>query len=328
MRFNQSEKIEIIRMVEESKLSIRRTLAEIDVPRSTFYKWYARYVDNGYDGLADAKPNPKRIWNRIPASERELVRKIALEKTDLTPRELACHITHREKYFISESSVYRILRSFDLITSPAYIVISAADKFRNPTTRVNEIWQTDFTYFKIVGWGWYYLATVLDDFSRYIIAWMLFTSMTAEDVKEVLDLAVAETGIDGVKVRHRPRLLSDNGPCYLSDELRKYLEDKGMGHTRGAPYHPQTQGKIERYHLTMKNVVLLQHYYLPQELEAEVGRFVEYYNHQRVHESLQNVTPADVFFGRQQEILEERELIKRKTLASRRKLNLGSFMTV
>lgn len=322
MRLNQSEKIEIIRMVEESNLSIRRTLAEIDVPRSTFYKWYARYLDNGYDGLADFSPNPKRIWNRIPSSERERVRQIALERPELTPRELAYHIIDNEKYYISESSVYRILRSFDLIASPAYIVISASDRFQNPTKRVNEIWQTDFTYFKIVGWGWYYLATVLDDFSRYIIAWKLFKSMAAVDVKEVLDLAVEETGVDQVKVKNRPRLLSDNGPCYVSDELRKYLEDKGMTHTRGAPYHPQTQGKIERYHRTMKNRVLLQHYYLPQELEAEVAVFVEYYNNERVHESLDNVTPADVFFGKQAEILSERNMIKRKTYALRRKWNL------
>lgn len=322
MRLNQSEKIEIIRMVEESNLSVRRTLTEIDIPRSTFYKWYARYLDNGYDGLADFRPNPQRIWNRIPPSEREKVRKIALERPELTPRELAYHIIDNEKYYISESSVYRILRSFDLIASPAYIVISASDKFQNPTKRVNEIWQTDFTYFKIVGWGWYYLATVLDDFSRYIIAWKLFKTMAAVDVKDVLDLALAETGVDQVKVKNRPRLLSDNGPCYVSDELRKYLEDKGLTHTRGAPYHPQTQGKIERYHRTMKNRVLLQHYYLPQELEAEVAVFVEYYNNERVHESLGNVTPADVFFGKQAEILSEREMIRRKTYALRRKWNL------
>jgi len=328
MRYNQSEKVEIIHLVEESNLSTRRTLAELDIPRSTFYNWYSKFLDNGYDGLADVKPRPKRIWSRIPDSERDRIRQIALERPELTPRELAWHITDSEKYFISESSVYRILKSFDLIASPNYVVISASDKFQNPTKRVNEMWQTDFTYFKIVGWGWYYLATVLDDFSRYIIACMLFTTMSAEDVKTILDLALAETGVGQVKVRHRPRLLSDNGSCYVSDELRKYLEDKGMDHTRGAPYHPQTQGKIERYHRTMKNVILLRHFYLPQELEAEVGRFVDYYNHSRYHESLENVTPADVFFGRQQKILAEREMIKRKTLAGRRRLNLGSFVTV
>jgi len=141
-------------------------------------------------------------------------------------------------------------------------------------------------------------------------------------------MALAKAGVNRVKVRHRPRLLSDNGPCYVSDELRKYLEDKEMDHTRGAPYHPMTQGKIERYHRSMKNVVKLQNYYFPGELEQEIGRFVEYYNHRRYHESLDNVTPADVFFGRRREILSEREMIKRKTLAGRRRFNLSQIVTV
>ena len=250
-----------------------------------------------------------------------------LEGPELTPRELAWYITDTQKYYISESSVYRILKSFDLIASPNYILLSASDKFRNPTKRINELWQTDFTYFKVIGWGWYYLATVLDDYSRYIPAWKLFTTMSAGDVKEVLDMALTKTGIDKVKMKHRPRLLSDNGPCYISDELKKYLEDCDIDHTRGAPYHPMTQGKIERYHRSMKNVVKLQHYYFPGELEHEIGRFVDYYNNDRYHESLDNVTPADMYFGRQKILLTERQMIKLETMKARRKLNLGMAIT-
>ena len=225
------------------------------------------------------------------------------------------------KYYISESSVYRILKSFDLISSPNFIILSASDKFQNPTKRINELWQTDFTYFKIVGWGWYYLATVLDDFSRYILAWKLFTTMAAGDVKEVLDMALDRTGLDRIRVNHRPRLLSDNGPCYISSELREYLEDRCIDHTRGAPYHPMTQGKIERYHRTMKNVVKLQNYYFPGELERELSKFVDYYNNERYHESLDNVTPADAYFGRRRVILTEREQVKRNTMRIRRRQN-------
>ena len=89
-----------------------------------------------------------------------------------------------------------------------------------------------------------------------------------------------------------------------------------------APYHPMTQGKIERYHRSMKNVVKLEHYYYPWELEQAIEQWVEHYNHRRYHESLDNVTPADVFFGRQQEILSRRESVKRRTLAERRRENL------
>jgi putative transposase len=244
---------------------------------------------------------------------------LALERTDLSPRELACRYTDERRYFVSESSVYRILKAADLITSPAYILMSASDAFKDPTSRVHEMWQTDFTYFRIINWGWYYLSTILDDFSRYIIAWKPSPTMGATDVTETLDEAIAITGVDQVKVKHRPRLLSDNGPAYLSGELREYLGDRGMGHTRGAPYHPQTQGKIERYHRTMKNVVKLQNYYFPEELKMALRDFVAYYNHERYHESLRNVTPADVYFGRQYAVLTERSKIKRRTMERRKK---------
>jgi len=182
MRYTQAEKMEIIRLVEESNWPVKRTLDELGVPRSTFYRWYDRYVAGGYAGLTDQQPGPQRVWNRIPDAVRERVVQVALERPDLSPRELAWHLTDTEEYFISESSVYRILRSYDLITSPAFEVVKASDKFKNPTKRVNEMWQTDFTQFKVMGWGWYYLCTVLDDFSRYIIAWRLAPTMAATDV--------------------------------------------------------------------------------------------------------------------------------------------------
>ena len=142
-----------------------------------------------------------------------------------------------------------------MIPSPAYIVIKAADEFREKTTAPNQLWQTDFTYLKITGWGWYYLSTVLDDFSRYIVAWKLCSAMKAEDVSKTLDLALTKSGLDQVNVAHRPRLLSDNGSSYISADLAQWLDDRKIEHIRGAPYHPQTQGKIERWHQTMKNKI-------------------------------------------------------------------------
>ena len=327
MRYSQSEKMEIIRTVEESQLGVRPTLRELEVPQSTFYDWYRRYREDGYDGLAGRKSSPRRFWNKIPHPVRQEVVDIALAHPEKSPRELAWQITDSEGYFISESSVYRILKAYDLITSPAYIVMSAGDKFKNPTRRTNELWQTDFTYFKVLGWGWFYLSTVMDDYSRYIISWKLTTRMAADDVMATLDEALEITGVEQVQVRHRPRLLSDNGPCYLSGRLKEYLSQHGMSHTRSAPYHPMTQGKIERYHRSMKNVVKLRHYYTPWELEREIGNFVRYYNNQRYHESLKNLTPADVYYGRGEEILSERERIKQETLKLRRKQNLSMKST-
>ena len=201
------------------------------------------------------------------------------------------------------------------------LVIKAADQFHTRTTRVNEMWQTDFTYFKIIGWGWMYLSTVLDDYSRYIVSWKLCSTMRAEDVTDTLDMALTASGCDRAHVHHKPRLLSDNGPSYIAAELADYIEAQHMSHVRGAPLHPQTQGKIERWHQTLKNRILLENYFLPGDLEAQIAAFVEHYNHHRYHESLNNVTPADAYFGRAQTIIKKRERIKRQTIKHRRLLH-------
>ena len=196
MRYGQAEKMEIIKLVEQSTLPVKTTLRQLDINRSSFYNWYRDYVEDGYDGLADKKPTPRRFWNKIPEVVKKQVVDIALEYPEKSPRELAWFIVDKFEYYISESSVYRTLKAYDLITSPAYIVLSAKDKFDQPTTRVNELWQTDFSYFKIIGWGWYYLSTVLDDYSRFILSWKLFSTMLSDDVEQTLDLALKRTGID------------------------------------------------------------------------------------------------------------------------------------
>ena len=320
--YSASEKLAIIRLVEESELSIRRTLDEIKVNRSSFYRWYKTYEQGGLSGLENQSCGPRMHWNKIPDSIRQQVVDIALEMPDLTSRELAWHITDTYDYFISESSVYRILKAHDLITSPQFSVMSAADVFQHPTHRVHELWQTDFTYFRVINWGWYFLSTVLDDYSRFIISWRLTTTMAASDVTETLEDALDASGLKHARVHHKPRLLSDNGPCYISGQLKDWLKKQDIEHTRGAPYHPMTQGKIERYHRSMKNVVKLEHYYFPWELEQAIAQWVEHYNHERYHESLNNVTPADVYYGRSSEILDKRAMIKSKTLVQRKVQNL------
>jgi putative transposase len=318
MRYAASEKLEIIQLVEQSHLSVRRTLRPLGIPPSTFYRWYHLYQTGGPDALEDRSPRPRRVWNRIPDAVREQVLDLALNEPELSPRELAVRFTDTKGYFVSEASVYRLLKAHDLITSPAFVVIKAADEFKDKTTRPNQLWQTDFTYLKVIGWGWFYLSTILDDFSRYIIAWKLCTTMKAEDVTATLELALKASGCDQAAVVHRPRLLSDNGPSYIAGDLADWLDDRSMEHVRGAPNHPQTQGKIERWHQTLKNRILLENYYLPGDLEAQIEAFVEHYNHRRYHESLNNLTPADVYFGRGQTILLQRERIKRKTIEQRR----------
>lgn len=323
MRYSQSEKMEIIRLVEASSLTIKQTLVELNINRSTFYKWYRRYLDGGYEALANRYRPPKKFWNEIPPWKKQRVVEMALDHPEKSPRELAWTITDQWGYYISESTVYRILKANDLITSPVYTLITARDKFPQPTRSPNELWQTDFTWLKVVHWGWYYLCSILDDYSRYILAWQLCIGMSAEEVKQTIEAAIRFTGIRDPKVLSRPRLLSDNGPCYVSKALKEYLTEEGIRHTRGKPYHPMTQGKIERYHRSMKNILLLEHYYSPDELENQIGLFVNYYNNHRYHEALNNLTPADVYYGRGPEILTRRKQVKKKTMILRKRYNLS-----
>lgn len=196
MRYPASEKIEIIRLVEQSHQSVRRTLEQIGVSRATFYRWVDQYQTGGPEALADRPSRPGRIWNRIPEEIQSQIIELALEETELSPRELAVRFTDTRGYFVSEATVYRLLNAHDLLTSPAFIVMKAANEFQDKTSAPNDMWQTDFTYLKIIGWGWYYLSTILDDFSRYVIAWKLCTTMKAEDVTDTLQLALTASGCD------------------------------------------------------------------------------------------------------------------------------------
>ena len=169
-----------------------------------------------------------------------------------------------------------------------------------------------------MGWGWYLLSTVMDDYSRYIISWRLTPTMAATEMTDTLQDALMVTGRSAARVRHQPRLLSDHGPCDLSGALKPWLKRRDMEHTRGAPYHPPTQGKLERYQRWLKNVVTLEPYYSPWELEQALAEWVDYYNHARYHESLDKVTPADVDAGRRHDIVDQRASIKSRTMRQRK----------
>lgn len=317
MHYSPSEKYEIIRLVEQSELGVIRTLKELKINKTTFYNWYNAYLEKGYDGLVRKRSKVNTTWNKINEADRDKVVELALEKPELSSRELAWFITDTYRYYISESSVYRILKANGLISVPAFRMSSASDSFKDKTTGVNQMWQTDFTYFKIVGWGWYYLSTVLDDYSRYIVHYKLCSTMKSEEVMHTIDQAQIKAQV--LNNSTKPKLLSDNGSCYISNELANYLKDNNMKHVRGRPLHPQTQGKIERYHRSMKNIVKLDNYYTPNQLEVALEKFVQYYNFKRYHEAINNLTPAQVYFGKGQMILNQRNKTKIKTLNNRKK---------
>lgn len=314
MRYTKDEKMEIIHIAERSELSLKQTIKELNVSKSTFYNWYNKYLDGGPDALEDRKS--RSTWNKIPDSYRAKVIEVALDRTEDSPREVAIFMTDNSGHFISESSVYRILKAADLITSPNHILIKAANEFTDKTTRIHQMWQTDFTYFKVEGWGWYYLSSIMDDYSRFIIHHELCSSMKTPDVERNVKMALQKTGLPKSR---RPKILSDNGSCYISEDIKAFMKEKGIAQAHGAPNHPQTQGKIERYHRSMKNVVKLEHYYSLSDLKRAIDNFIEYYNNERYHESLNNCTPASVYNGTNHRILEQRTILKQKSMKQRRR---------
>jgi transposase InsO family protein len=217
--------------------------------------------------------------------------------------------------------VYRILKAVNLITSPNHILVKAANEFKDKTTRIHQMWQTDFTYFKVEGWGWFYLSSIMDDYSRFIIHHELCTTMKTPDVERNVEAALIKTGLPEGR---RPKILSDNGSCYISEDIKDFMKEKGITQVHGAPNHPQTQGKIERYHRSMKNVVKLHHYYSLSDLKKAIDEYIEYYNNERYHESLNNCTPASVYNGTNKIILEQRRLLKQKSMKQRRRNHLRS----
>ena len=304
--------------MEDSGFTITEALKKLDIPRSTYYRWRAKFKRMGTIGLKNKKPVPKKQWNAITESEEERILELANDNPEMSSRELSFWITDNENFTVSESTVYRVLKKAGLIGTTNVHSFPASKEYHTKPAEVNEQWQTDATYLHVQGWGWFYLISVLDDFSRKIISWKLQTSMTGEDFVEVLEDACFKAGVSR---ENMPNLVSDRGPALISGELGDYLRVKGIHHILSSPYHPQTNGKIERYHKSLKSQVKLHVYDCPNVLKAEIGKFISEYNKRRYHESLGNVAPDDVFYGRSESIVKERKEKQRLTFMRRKKYN-------
>ena len=312
------ERAGVLAVVAASPLSKRKALAEMGIPRRTYYNWVRREQQSK---LGDGKNKSRGPWNKVKAEEGKLVIDQARTSPELSPRQLALRLVDQYGCWLSESTVYRILRREGLVKRVEVKGFAAGKEYHRKTSKPNEMWATDCSYLRVVGWGFYYLITVMDDFSRYILGWELKRDMTANSLIDVVQQAVDTTGMNEVTVKDRTSLLSDNGSGYVSQAFGDYLRLVGIKHILASPFHPQTNGKIERYHRTIKGEINLVPYDMPGELREAIKAFIEYYNYQRYHEALGNVTPADVYHGRRDDILARRKEAKRRTLQARHEHN-------
>ena len=227
--------------VDSSSLPKRKALGELGVPRSTYYRWLRRSEQRG---LEDDAGGGKPPWNKLASKEVDSVLSAAREMPELSPRQLASWVTDNMGFSVSEATVYRILRREGLVKRPE-MRLAAGKEYQRKTTSPHQMWATDASYFRVVGWGYYYMVTVMDDYSRFILAWRLHRDMTSNSFIGVVQEAVDRTGMDQVPVEDRTRLLIDNGPGYVSRAFRDYLGMVGIKHILAAPFHPQTNGKCK-----------------------------------------------------------------------------------
>jgi putative transposase len=312
------EKSKILALVADSGLPRRKALEHLGMPKSTYYRWLKRHNEGRLQDKKGGSPIP---WNKLKPVEEAKVLATARASPELSARQLALRIIDEEGWYVSESTVFRILKREELIKPAEVIGFKAGKEYHRKTKRPNELWATDCSHIKVFGWGWYYLVTVMDDYSRFILAWELKSDMAAGSLIDVVQKAVDATGMTDIPVEDRTVLLSDNGAGYVSRQFGEYLRLVGVRHILASPYHPQTNGKIERYHRNLKGEINQLPYDMPGQLEKSIAAFIEYYNYQRYHEGLGDVAPYDVYTGRNLEILRKRKEAKSRTLEARRDYN-------
>jgi|TARA_B100000315_G_C14527483_1_gene564527 transposase InsO family protein len=308
-----ARKAEILEKVAASRAPTLRALKELGVPKSTYYRW--RAMTRSPQHMVRRVP-----WNRLTEGERAKALTVARALPAWSSRQIATWITDNDDFAVSESSVFRILKSEGLVKR-LEIPVPAGQEYHHKTRAPHQLWATDASYFRVAGWGYYYMVTVMDDFSRFILAWRLQVDMTSTSLIEVVQEAVDLTGMTDVPVEDRTRLLSDNGSGYVSRLFKEYLQLVSIRHILAAPYHPQTNGKLERYHQSLKRDVNQLPYDVPEDLEQAIGEFVDFYNYRRYHKALKDITPADMLAGRRDEILGRRREAKDRTIQRRRLSN-------
>jgi transposase InsO family protein len=285
---------DIRRWSERTGITIRRLIHWTEISCSKYYEWCRRY----------GKVNEHNAWvprdSWLEAWEKEAILEFYEEHAQEGYRRLTYMMMDANTVAVSPSSVYRVLRDAERLGRWNRKPSSKGDGFKQPL-RAHEHWHTDITYINICG-TFYYLCSVLDGYSRSIVHWEIRESMTEPDVEIILQRAREKYP------EAKPRLISDNGPQFIARDFKEFIRQAGMQHVRTSPYYPQSNGKIERWHQSLKRECIRPGTPLSlEEARRIVAAFVEYYNTERLHSAIGYIPPKAMLEGRQQEILAERE---------------------
>ena len=300
----------------------RRRLEFLKIPESTYYRWRKVLYQEGIDGLLKRERRARIPWNKLLPEEEAEVVLAAKAHTEMSSREIAVLITDTDTFSVSEKTVQRILRRHNLLAIRPKEEYPAAKEWHTKTTRPDEMWQMDGTCMFVTNWGYYKYIPVIDDFSRRVMNSELMEDESGYSASDAVEISLAEAKTLGHATERHPVILTDNGAAFRSWVLGDYLDNRGIRHIFGRYYHPQTQGKVERFNRTIKDYIFVNNYDSPDKLQQALRNAVKWYNN-RPHESLQNVSPNDVYAGRKEAILERRAKKKLLTLERRKAYNLG-----
>lgn len=303
-RFSAAVKAEVLALVVRTRArtgwTLRRILTRLGLAKSRYHEWARRAEAALLDDLV--RP-PRCPWQALP-EEVDAVIGYALTHPREGYRRLAWMMVDEDVAYLSPSSVYRILDDADLLyrwkRSRA-----GGDRPAEPT-RPHQRWHTDLMYLR-VGDVWYFLVTVLDAYSRYVVHWDLLTSMTAADVRVVIQDALQQTGA-------QPEVVTDNGSQFTAQDFRELVRDFALEHIRIRTYHPESQGRIERFHRSTREALDATDLVNLSKARAIIGRWVEHYNTRRLHAALHYLPPAEYYAGDPAARLAER---KQKLVAAR-----------
>lgn len=308
-------KRELIEAVEAAPFSALQACKVLGLNPDRFYQWRAR------ESLIDKPPLAKLAPHKLLKEEQEEIIRYALEYPEQRHRELWYNLDRKEKVHVSPSSVYRVLKSEDLVLPHAFGK-PHREKVKPDPRAPHEDWMVDITYIPIQAIDWY-LIVLLDVYSRYIVGWELSSSMTWRDVQRVIDFGMEDWGLRDSHVK--PRLHNDNGSQLKAKKLRQWLREMGVLQDFSRPKVPEDLAILERFMRTVKQGEVYPGEYVDQYAARDgISQFIDYYNHRRPHQSLGYVTPYDMLTGKDEELIQQRK--ERHIAAQKRRKEVNKRM--